>query len=165
MVNVIDEQSRFFNMYKAVFINIDSIIISISIFVMKRSDHELFLKRFFQHTVYMSSININNELFERILYSLNEKKRMNFLRMFAEHVSNEKRICICNEVFKRSNNDLINVFVKKFKFDRHKSFKEKVKSLRIIYKVSFKSAQLLYDFNFFINHDFLSIRLKCSKND
>ena len=74
MINVVNEQARFFNMYKAVFINIDSITISISVFVMKRLDHELLLKRSFQRAAHMSSININNESFDMILHSSNEKK-------------------------------------------------------------------------------------------
>ena len=39
----------------------------------------------------MSFININDELFEMILYSLNEKKRMSFLKMSVEHVSNKEK--------------------------------------------------------------------------
>ena len=38
----------------------------------------------------MSSININNELFEIILHSLHKKKRMSFLKMSIKHVSNKK---------------------------------------------------------------------------
>ena len=60
---------------------------------------------------------------------------------------------------------MINIFVRKFKFDRHESSETKIKSFQIIHKVSFKTAQLSRDFNLFINYDFLSIRLKCSKND
>ena len=90
MINVIDERARFFNVCKAVSINIDNIIISISIFVVKRSDHELLLKRLFQRAARMSSININNESLEMFLHSLNEKKRISFLKMLAEHVSNKK---------------------------------------------------------------------------
>ena len=112
----------------------------------------------------MSSINMNDELFKMILYFLNEKKRVNFLRMFAEHGKN-KKINICDKIFKRLNNDLINAFIRKFKFDRHKSSEAKVKSFRIIYEVSFKTAQLSRDLDLFINHDFLNIRLKCLRND
>ena len=59
--------------------------------------------------------------------------------------------------------DLINVLARKFKFDRHNLSEAKIESLRVVYKVSFRSAQLLYDFVFFINHDFFNIRLKCLK--
>ena len=90
MINIINERVCFFNICETVFININSITISISVFVMKRSDHELFLKRSFQRAAHMSSINMNNESFEMILYFLNEKKRVSFLKMSAEHVSNKK---------------------------------------------------------------------------
>ena len=91
MINVIDERARFFDVYEAVFISIDSITISISVFVMKRSDHELLLRRSFQRAACMSFINMNNKLLEMILHSLNEKKRMSFLKMSAEHVSNKEK--------------------------------------------------------------------------
>ena len=95
MINITDERAHFFDVYETVLINIDSITISISIFVVKRSDHELFLKRSFQRAARMGSININNELFKMILYTLNEKKRMKFLKMSAEHVNNkEKNLCL-----------------------------------------------------------------------
>ena len=91
MINVINERARFFNVCEAVLINIDSITILISVFVVKRSDHELLLKRFFQRAARMSSININNESLEMILHSLNEKKRVSFLKVPAEHVSNKEK--------------------------------------------------------------------------
>ena len=91
IINVTNERARFFNVCETVSISIDSIMISISVFVMKRSDHELFLKRLFQHAAHMSSININDESFEMILHFLNEKKQMSFLKMSAEHVSNKKK--------------------------------------------------------------------------
>ena len=72
---------------------------------------------------------------------------------------------VCDESFKRLNDDLINAFVRKFKFNCYESSETKVQSFRIIYKISFKTAQLLRDLDSFINYDFLSIRLKCSKND
>ena len=72
MINVINERARFFDMCETVFISIDSITISISVFVVKRSDHKLFLKRLFQRTTRMNFINMNNESFEMILHSLNE---------------------------------------------------------------------------------------------
>ena len=91
MINVINERVHFFNVYEAVFISIDNIMISISVFVVKRSDHELLLKRFFQRAARMSFINMNNESFEMISLSLNEKKRMSFLKMSAEHINNKKK--------------------------------------------------------------------------
>ena len=93
IINVTDERARFFDMCEAVFISIDSITISISVFVVKRSDHELFLKRSFQRAACMSFININNESFKIILHSSNEKKRVSFLKMFVEHVNNKKNQC------------------------------------------------------------------------
>ena len=57
---------------------------------MKRPDHELLLKRFFQRAVRMSFINMNNESFEMILHFLNEEKRISFLKIPAEHVNNKK---------------------------------------------------------------------------
>ena len=77
----------------------------------------------------------------------------------------KKKVCVCDKIFKRLNNDLINVFARKFKFDRHKSFEAKIKFFQVVYEVSFKSARLSRDLDFFINHDFLSICLKCSRND
>ena len=91
IINVTDERARFFDVCETVFISIDSITISISVFVVKRSDHELLLKRFFQRAARMSFININDESFEMILHSLNEEKRMSFLKMSVEHISNKKK--------------------------------------------------------------------------
>ena len=47
MINATDEQARFFDVCETVLINIESIIVSVSVFVVKRFDHEFFLKRFF----------------------------------------------------------------------------------------------------------------------
>ena len=91
MINIINERARFFDICEAILISIDSITISISVFVVKRSDHELLLERFFQRAARMSSINMNNELLEMILHSLNEKKRMSFLKVSAEHVNNKEK--------------------------------------------------------------------------
>ena len=90
MINVTDERACFFDVCEAVFISIDSITISISVFVVKRSDHELLLEKFFQRAVRMSFINMNNKSFEIILHSLNKKKRMSFLKVSSEHVSIKK---------------------------------------------------------------------------
>ena len=43
-------------------------MISISVLVVKRSDHELYLKKFFQRVARINSVHINNELFEMILH-------------------------------------------------------------------------------------------------
>ena len=61
IINIIDERARFFNVCEIVSINTNSIIISISVFVVKRSDYELLLKRLFQRAARMSSININDD--------------------------------------------------------------------------------------------------------
>ena len=47
IINVINERVRCCDMYEVVLINIDSITISISVFVVKRSDHEFLLERLF----------------------------------------------------------------------------------------------------------------------
>ena len=58
---------------------------------MKRSNHELLLKRFFQYAVRMNFVNINNESFEIMLHSLNEKKRISFLNVFIEYANNKNK--------------------------------------------------------------------------
>ena len=52
----------------------------------------------------------------------------------------KKKVNVCNEVFKRLNNDLINAFVRKFKFDYHESSETKIEIFRIIHEISFKIA-------------------------
>ena len=74
MMSFINERARFFNVYESIFINIENIIISIFIFVIKRSNHELFLNRFFQCIARMNVININNDLLKMMLHSLNDEK-------------------------------------------------------------------------------------------
>ena len=74
MINVIDERARFFDVCETDFISINSITILISVFVIKRLNHELLLKRFFQRTSRMNFINMNDESFEMILHFLNEEK-------------------------------------------------------------------------------------------
>ena len=90
MINVIDERARFFDVCEAVLISIDNIMISISVFVVERSDHELLLKKSFQRVAYINSINMNDKSREMILYSLNEEERMSFLKMSVEYISNKK---------------------------------------------------------------------------
>ena len=89
MMSFINERARFFDVYKSMFINIESIIISIFIFVIKRSNHELLLNRFFQRIARMNVVNMNDDSLKMMLHSLNDEKRVNFLRIFAEHVSNK----------------------------------------------------------------------------
>ena len=66
IINIIDERVRFIDVCKTVFINIDSITISTSVFVVKRSDYELFLKEFVQRTARINFINIKNKSFKMI---------------------------------------------------------------------------------------------------
>ena len=47
MINAIDKQVCFFNVCEAVLISIESLIVSILAFVVKRSDYKLFLGAFF----------------------------------------------------------------------------------------------------------------------
>ena len=130
MINATDERARFFEICEAVFINIKSIIVLISIFVMKRSDHEFFLERSFQRVVLMSFVNMNNEFLKMMLHSLNNEKRINFLKISVEHVNNKKKdlknFYICREFFKHLNDDLINAFAQKIKSNRCKFSKIKV---------------------------------------
>ena len=46
-MNFINERARFFNVCESIFVNIENIIISIFIFVIKRLNHDFFLNRFF----------------------------------------------------------------------------------------------------------------------
>ena len=89
MINVIDERARFFDVCEAISINIENVIVSIFVFIMKCLNHELFLERFFQRVARMNFVNMNDEFLKMILHSLNEKKKINFLRMFVEHVNNK----------------------------------------------------------------------------
>ena len=52
-----------------------------------------------------------------------------------------------------------------YQTDRHRSSQIKIESFRIIYQASSKSTQSSRDLDSFINHDFLNIRLKRSKDD
>ena len=88
-MNFTDERVRFFNVYKSIFINIKSIIISIFIFVIKRSNHELLFNRFFQRIVRMNVVNMNNNSLKMMFYLLNDEKQMNFLKIFAEYINNK----------------------------------------------------------------------------
>ena len=47
MMNFINERIHFFDVCKSIFVNIKNIIISIFIFVIKRSNHDFFFNRFF----------------------------------------------------------------------------------------------------------------------
>ena len=91
MINFINERARFFDVYESIFVNIENIIISISIFVIERSNHDFFFDRFFQCIVRMNAINMNDDSLKIILYSLNDEKRMNFLKMSAKHINNKNK--------------------------------------------------------------------------
>ena len=58
---------------------------------MKRSNYEFLLKRHFQRAVRISFFNTNDESFKTILYSLNEKKRINFLKMSVEYINSKEK--------------------------------------------------------------------------
>ena len=77
----------------------------------------------------------------------------------------KKKVNVRDEIFKRLSDDLISVFARKFKSDRHESSEAKIESLRVVHEISFKTVHLSRDLDSFINHDFLSIRLKCSRNN
>ena len=47
MMNFINERAHFFDVCESIFINIENIIISISIFMIERSDHDFLLDRSF----------------------------------------------------------------------------------------------------------------------
>ena len=74
IINFINKHARFFNVYKSIFVNIKNIIISTFIFVIQRSNHNLFLNYFFQRIVRINVININNDLLKMMLHSLNDEK-------------------------------------------------------------------------------------------
>ena len=74
MMNFTDERARFFDVCESMFINIENIIISIFIFVIKRSNHELLFNRLFQRIARMSVVNMNNDLLKIMLHSLNNEK-------------------------------------------------------------------------------------------
>ena len=89
MINFINERVYFFDVYESIFVNIENIIILISIFVIERSNHDFFLDRLFQRIIHMNIVNINDNLLKIMLYSLNDEKQMNFLKMFAKHINNK----------------------------------------------------------------------------
>ena len=91
MINAINDQAYFFNVCEIVFISIKSIIVSISIFVIKRSDYKLFFKRFFQRAVRINFVHINNDFLKIMLHSLNDEKRISFLKISAKYVSNREK--------------------------------------------------------------------------
>ena len=91
MMNFINERARFFDVCESIFVNIENIIISTFIFVIERSDHDLFLDRLFQRIARMNAVNINDDSLKMILHLLNDEKRMNFLKMPAEHINNKNK--------------------------------------------------------------------------
>ena len=74
MMNFINKRVRFFNVCELIFVNIKNIIILTFIFVIERSNHDLFLDCFFQRIIYMNIINMNNDSLKMILHSLNDEK-------------------------------------------------------------------------------------------
>ena len=90
-MNVINERTYFFEIWETISINIENIIVLISVFIVKRLNHELSFKRFFQRVARMNFVNIINKFFEIILYSLNEKKKINFLNVFVKHINNKSK--------------------------------------------------------------------------
>ena len=91
MMNFINERVHFFDVCESIFVNIENIIILTLIFVIKCSDHDFFLDYLFQRIIRINVLNINNNLLKRILYSLNDEKRINFLKIFAEHINNKNK--------------------------------------------------------------------------
>ena len=90
-MNFINERARFFNVCESIFVNIENIIISIFIFVIKRLNHDFLFNRFFQRIARINIVNMNDNSLKMILHSLNNEKRMNFLKMFAEHINNKNK--------------------------------------------------------------------------
>ena len=74
MMNFINERACFFDVCESIFVNIENIIILTFIFVIKRSDHDLFLDRLFQRIARMNVVNINDDLLKMMLHSLNDEK-------------------------------------------------------------------------------------------
>ena len=91
MMNFINECARFFDICESIFVNIENIIISIFIFVIECSNHDLLLNRLFQRIARINIVNMNNDLLKMMLYSLNDEKRMSFLKMFAKHINNKNK--------------------------------------------------------------------------
>ena len=89
IMNFIDERARFFDVCESIFVNIESIIISIFIFVIERSDHDLLFNHLFQRIACMNAVNMNDDSLKMILHSLNDEKRINFLKMPAKHINNK----------------------------------------------------------------------------
>ena len=88
-MSFIDERARFFDVCESMLISIENIIISIFIFVIERSNHEILLNRLFQRIIRISVINMNDDSLKMMLHLLNDEKRISFLKIFAEHVSNK----------------------------------------------------------------------------
>ena len=89
IISFTDKRARFFDVYKSIFINIESIIISIFIFVIERLNYKLFLNRFFQRITCMNVVNMNDDSLKMMLHLLNDEKQMNFLKIFVKHVNNK----------------------------------------------------------------------------
>ena len=74
IINFINEHTYFFSIYELIFVNIKNNILSIFIFMIKHSNHDFLLDRFFQRIFRINVININNNLLKMILHSLNDEK-------------------------------------------------------------------------------------------
>ena len=89
IINFIDERVYFFDVCESIFVNIENIIISTFIFVIKRLNHDFFLNRFFQRIARMNIVNINDDSLKMMLHSLNDEKQINFLKMFVKYINNK----------------------------------------------------------------------------
>ena len=85
-MSFINERACFFNICESIFINIENIIISIFIFIIKRLNYEFSFNRFFQRITCINAVNMNDNLLKMILHSLNNEKQMNFLKIFVKHI-------------------------------------------------------------------------------
>ena len=73
-MNFINERVHFFDVCESIFVNIENIIISTFIFVIKRLNYDFLFNRFFQRIARINVVNINNDLLKMILHSLNNEK-------------------------------------------------------------------------------------------
>ena len=74
MMNFINERVHFFDVCELIFVNIKNIIILIFIFVIERSNHDLFFDRLFQRIARINVVNMNDDSLKMILHSLNDEK-------------------------------------------------------------------------------------------
>ena len=74
IINFINERVHFFDVCESILMNIENIIISIFIFVIKRLNHDFLFNRFFQCIAHINVVNMNNDLLKIILHLLNDEK-------------------------------------------------------------------------------------------